>query len=153
VLRAIFRACYGRFKECANKDLDMSRVSMEGGLSREGGRGWGRKNEEYVADFLLVTKRALTEQEHRIFRYHYLLGADWRLCCRKLGMEKGIFFHAIYRMQRKLGLVYRTLQPYSLYPLRDYFGGSGQQRVSPRVVTMRLSPTPLKDLIPLKKIA
>jgi hypothetical protein len=131
----------------------MSRVSLEGGLSRDGGRGWGRKNEEYVADFLLVTKRALTEQEHRIFRYHYLLGADWRLCCRKLGMEKGIFFHAIYRIQRKLGLVYRTLQPYSLYPLREYFGGTSQEGVSARVVSIRQRPAPLRELFPFKKSA
>jgi len=153
VLRAIFRACYERFRECANKDIDSSRVSLEYGLTREGGNTWGRKNEEYVADFLLVAKRALTPQEHRIFRYHYLLGADWRLCCRKLNMDKGLFFHAVYRIQRKLGYTFRTLQPYPLYPLRDYFGTSMYDRKPAPVVPIRQETKPLARLVPVKRNA
>ena len=84
---------------------------------------WGRKDEEFIADFLLVTKRTLNAAEHQLFRYHYLLSADWRLCCGRLGMEKGVFFHAVYRIEQKLGRIFRELQPYPLYPLDEYFNG------------------------------
>ena len=84
---------------------------------------FGRKHEEYMADFCLVSRRSLTEAEHRLFRYHFLLGADWTLCTRKLSMSRGNFFHAVYRIEQKLGRVFRELQPYPLFPLDDYFHG------------------------------
>ena len=123
VFRAVFRACYARFRQCVTKEKHLSRVSLD--PSPRGGRRvtWGRKDEEYSADFLLVSKRTLTPTEWRIFNYHYLLGADWKLCTRKLGIDRGNFFHAVYRIQAKLGQVFRELQPYSLYPLDEYFNG------------------------------
>jgi hypothetical protein len=90
------------------------------------------KREEYMADFCLVSRRVLDETQHRIFRYHYLLGADWRLCCRKLNLDRGDFFHEVYRIEAKLGRAFVELEPYPLYPLREYFnsvvltGPSGQ---------------------------
>ena len=76
-----------------------------------------------MADFCLVSRRSLTEAEHRLFRYHFLLGADWTLCARKLSMSRGNFFHGVYRIEQKLGRVFRELQPYPLFPLDDYFNG------------------------------
>ena len=58
-----------------------------------------------------MTKRTLTPEEYRIFNYHFLLGADWKLCCRKLKMEKGIFFHTLYRIMVKLGATTSTCSP------------------------------------------
>ncbi len=84
---------------------------------------WGRKDQEYIADFELVTRRTLSEYEHRIFRYHFYLGADWRLCCRKLNLDRGGFFHLLYNIEQKLGRAFREVSPYSLYPLEEYFGG------------------------------
>lgn len=84
---------------------------------------WARKDEDYVADFCLVSRRTLTEFEYQVFRFHFLLGADWRLCCRQMNIDRGTFFHAVYRVQQKLGRVFRELEPYSLYPLDEYFGG------------------------------
>jgi len=124
VLRAIFRACYGRFRRCVSKEKHMSRVSLEIISGREGRWSWGRKDEEYVADFCLVSRRALSDAEHTLFKFHFLLGADWKLCCRKLKMDRGNFFHAVYRIEQKLGRAYRELTPYSLYPLQEYFHGS-----------------------------
>lgn len=99
----------------------MSHVRFEiiGGNERRA--VWGRKDEEYVADFCLVSKRVLDEFEHKIFRLHFLLGADWRLCCRQLNLDRGLFFHSIYRIQQKLGRAFRELTPYSLFPLDEYF--------------------------------
>ena len=124
VLRAIFRACYDRFRYSSNKEKSMSRVSLEPNLTRERKSVWGRKDEVYVADFCLVSRRALTDLEQKIFRFHFLLGADWRLCCRRLDMDRGSFFHAVYRIEQKLGRIYRELQPYALYPINEYFHGT-----------------------------
>jgi len=102
----------------------MSRVSLEANPARERKAIWGRKDEEYVADFCLVTRRVLSDSEYRIFKFHFLLRADWKLCCRRLGMDRGNFFHAVYRIQQRLGRVFRELEPYSLYPLDEYFNGT-----------------------------
>jgi hypothetical protein len=65
----------------------------------------------------------LNEQEYKLFRYHFLLGADWKLCTRKLGIDRGNFFHSVYRIEQRLGRMFRELQPYPLFPLDDYFHG------------------------------
>ena len=122
VLRTVFRACYNRFRECEALGERTSAVSLEylpGALRL---CAYSRKREEYMCDFDLVSRRALNEFEHRIFRYHFLLGADWKLCCTRLKMDRGTFFHALYRIEEKLGRIYAELKPYPLYPLEDYFG-------------------------------
>ena len=154
VLRGIFRACYARFRHCVEKEKHMSRTSLEFSHGRERRQTWGRKDEEYIADFCLISRRILDESEYTIFKFHFLLGADWRLCCRRLGMDRGNFFHAIYRIQQKLGRVFRELQPYSLFPLDEYFNGAardvtpsqpGPGNPAPLVIPLRSKPseTPL----------
>ena len=122
VFRAIFRACHARFRHCATKEKYLSKVSLDS-TTRGGRRIWGRKDEEYVADFTLVSRRSLNREEYKLFSYHFLLGADWRLCCRKLKMDRGNFFHSIYRIEQKLGKIFRELRPYGLFPLDEYFYG------------------------------
>lgn len=124
VLRAVFRACYSHFRDCVTKEKYMSKISLD--LAPGGGRTntWGRKDEEFIADFVLVSRRTLSEEEYRVFNYHFLLGADWRLCSRKLGMDRGAFFHTVYRIERELGRVFRELEPYSLFPIDQYYGVS-----------------------------
>jgi hypothetical protein len=129
-LRGVFRACYSRFRDCALKPKHLSRATLQACTGLEGRRVWGRKDEEYMADFLSVSRRALDETEHEIFRYHFLLGADWRLCCRKLNIDRGNFFHSVYRIQQKLGRVFRELKPYPLFPLDEYFGGTIRRQIT-----------------------
>jgi hypothetical protein len=150
VLRAIFRACYARFRHCATKEKYMSRISLEFIPGRERNFSWGRKDEEYMADFILVSRRTLTEFEYRVFRFHFLLGADWKLCCRRLNIDRGTFFHAVYRIQQNLGRVFRELEPYGLFPLDEYFRttvhagpiaparSAGGRRPGPAAVPLRL---------------
>ncbi len=123
VLRAIFRICWDRFIRCVTQERHLSRVSVEPHAGRSRPSTWGRKDEEYIADFCLVARRTLDEFENRLFRYHFLLGADWKLCTRRLGMDRGNFFHAVYRIEQKLGRVFREIEPYSLFPLDEYFYG------------------------------
>jgi hypothetical protein len=124
VLRAIFRTCLTKFRHCATKEKYMSKISLEFIPGRERNLSWGRKDEEYMADFILVSRRNLSELEFQVFRFHFLLGADWKLCCWRLKIDRGNFFHSVYRIQQKLGRVFRELQPYSLYPLDEYFHGT-----------------------------
>jgi hypothetical protein len=101
----------------------MSRVSLE--ANPRGGRRitWGRKDEEYCADFILVSKRCLSAGEWKLFRYHFLLGADAGLCARQLKTDRKSFYYAIYRIMEKVGKTFRELKPYALYPLDEYFNG------------------------------
>ena len=145
VLRAIFRACHRRFVTCATQERQCSRIGLEPQLGRQRPLTWGRKDEEYIADFCLVARRNLEDFEHRLFRYHFLLGADWKLCCRRLGLERGNFFHAIYRIEQKLGRVFRELEPYALFPLDEYFHGPSRFQAAEARSALRLSPAALPE--------
>jgi hypothetical protein len=123
VFRAVFRACYNRFRECATVS-HVGTVTLDFRPGSEGRRSYSRKREEFLADFCIISRRALDELEQRIFRYHFLLGADWRLCCRQLHMDRGLFFHIVYRIQQKLGRAFAETEPYPLYPIADYFAGT-----------------------------
>jgi len=135
----------------------MSQVRFEivGGQERR--PVWGRKDEEYVADFCLVSKRILDEFEYKLFRFHFLLGADWKLCCRQLKLDKGVFFHAIYRIQQKLGRAFRELEPYALFPLDEYFAPVVRKDVAPAPKNvLRMPPAVQKTGVlrpPLRKVA
>jgi len=132
VFRAIFRACYTRFKQCANKEAYISRVSLEANPGRQRKGVYSRKGEEYMADFVLVSRRVLGEDTdaYRLFKYYFLLGADWKLCCRKFDIDRGEFFHEVYRIQQKLGRAFRELEPHALFPLDEYFSsGNAQERL------------------------
>jgi hypothetical protein len=157
VFRTIFRACYRKFRYLTQQEKHISRVRVEQVHGKEHRQAWGMKDEEYMADFLLVSRRSLDEDEYKLFKFHYLLGADWKLCCVRLKMDRGDFFHAVYRLQRKLGRVYRELKPYALFPLDEYFGGAvmkGLPRVSPTVLEMPVLRSRRHRLLPpVKKAA
>lgn len=141
VLREIFRTCYTRFRLCLAKEKRMSHARFEiiGGHERRA--MWGRKDEEYVADFCLVSRRVLNEREYKIFRIHFLLGADWRLCCRKLEIDRGSFFHDVYRIEQKLGRAFREVRPYALFPLDEYFGPVVRREFSPEAKKLLRMPS------------
>lgn len=126
VLRAIFRICYDRFLRCVTQERHLSRVSLEPHSGRSRPSTWGRKDEEFICDFTLVSMRSLDAFERKLFRYHFVLGADWKLCARQLHIDRGNFFHAVYRIEQKLGRMFRELEPYALYPLDEYFNGSSK---------------------------
>jgi hypothetical protein len=134
VLRAVFRACYQRFQQCSDR-LTVSRVTFGHNPGRRFAGGWGRKNEEYLADFVIVARRALGEQSlgYKVFRFHFLLGADWRLCGAKLGLDKGEFFHELYRVESAVGRACFECAPHPLFPLGSYFsnGSRASRSVNP----------------------
>jgi hypothetical protein len=151
VLREIFKICHNRFRHCVTKEKYMSKVTLEihSGPNRRG--TWGLKQEEYVADFLKVTQRTLTPEEYTIFKYRFLLGADWKLCIRRLKMERGPFFHAVYRIQTKLGQVFSELEPYALYPVDEYFSTAHRSQSVHALLPRTNKVVPIRP--PLRQVA
>lgn len=131
VFRAIFRECHNRFRKCMDKAAFISRVSLEANPARRRKGPWGMKNQEYCADFLLVAKRTLGEESlaWRIFKWHHLLGADFRLVNRKLKRptHRRETFHDIYRVEAVLGRAFAELEPHSLWPCDAYFASTPKQ--------------------------
>lgn len=72
-------------------------------------------------------------------------------------MDRGNFFHEVYRIQQKLGRIYRELEPYSLFPLDEYFGGTYKKDLRPEslsVLRMPMGEKRRRSLRPpLKKVA
>jgi hypothetical protein len=152
VHRAVFRACLGRYCDCTIGAHCIAPISLEhSGSSAHGRTNYGRKHEEYMADFWLVSKRTLDAFEWKVFSFHYLLGADWKLCTRRLNIDRGNFFHACYRLEERLGKVYAELKPYSLYPLDEYFGGTVRgARTTALLAQDRQQPQPQPRREPLR---
>ncbi|MBI5085588.1 MAG: hypothetical protein HZB13_13430 [Acidobacteria bacterium] len=157
MLRAVFRACYARFRYCIFRERNVSRATLE--QTHMGGRRitWGRKDEEYLADFYLVSRRSLGHMEWRVFCYHYLLGADWKLCAKRLGLDRGTFFHVVYRLQHRLGRVFKELQPYALFPIDEYFQGrthnTAEEGGPIKVVPFRKGSLSRRLQVPIRKAA
>lgn len=89
VLRAVFRACYARFRFCVTKEKFLSRVSLVPCKGMERKKTFARLDEEYIADFCLVSRRALSPFDYQVFRNHFLLGAtavQVRACSELVGL-------------------------------------------------------------------
>lgn len=123
VYRRAFRACLNRFRECSARAGHASTVSLELAQGPKGRCTYSRKSEEFTADFCLVSRRVLNEYDHEVFRWHCLLGADWKVCCLQLRIDRGTFFHDVYRIEQQLGRTFAEIRPYPLWPLDEYFGG------------------------------
>lgn len=150
VLRKIFRLCYARFRYCNEKEKHISQARLAIVAGKDRRQVWGRADEEFIADFCLISRRFLDESQYTIFKFHFLLGADWKLCCRRLHMNRGSFFHEVYRIQQKLGRIFRELEPYSLFPLDEYFGGSFKKELRPEALQILRMPMPEKRRRPLR---
>jgi len=127
VYRNVFRVCLARFRQCTSKEKYVSRVSLEANPGGRRKHTWGLKNEEYIADFCLVAQRALGRdtQRHRIFRFHFLLGAEQPEISRRIGLDRGEYFHELYRIESILGHAFCSTEPYALFPVDEYFSTSG----------------------------
>lgn len=109
------------FRDCLQRYLSRD-GQAESSPRRDGGAVWSWPGAEYRADFELVSARVLAESPELtgVFRRHFLEGAEWTICCASLQMDRGAFFHAVYRIEGRLGRAFLELKPYSLWP-RSYF--------------------------------
>jgi len=127
VLRKIFSACYSRFRYCTQLSPHLRITKLErlpGALNSSA--MYGRPNEEYVADFCLLGKRALANRpvELQIFTFCFLLGVERTLCARRLKIPMGLFNSTYYRTQELVGLSFRGDTEPGIFPIDSYFGGS-----------------------------
>src|SRR5262249_25088732 len=90
VFRSVFRTCLRRFRECAVSESYASTVTWDY-FPAGGRRVMSRKKEEFMADFSLIAQRTLNEFEQKVLRFYFLLGADWKLCTRRLKVDRGNF--------------------------------------------------------------
>lgn len=128
VLRTIFRMSLRKMRECTFRYESYSSSWSNDGEIKTGTGKRGvyvsRKNENFIADFCLIAKRTLTNAtDYRIFKTHFLLGSEWRDCCRVLRIDRGTFFSRVYVIEAKLGRAFRETKPYSIFPHREYFHG------------------------------
>jgi hypothetical protein len=154
--RSVFRIVLSKFRQCAAGGHLVRPLSIDGTSGPQGRRiSYGRKNEEYMADVYLTAKRTLTNPtEWAVFRFFHLLGADWKLCGGRLGMNKGAIFHVVYRVEHKLGKVFRELQPYALWPVDEYFQGNTRRvAVLPFPVQPARLGTPLRPPLAVRPVA
>ncbi len=101
VWRAVFRACYEAYGD--------------GGVP-------GLRLAEYRADFELIARRVLSERERKVFEARFIAGGECWECCRRLHLSLGEFWHAVYRIEAKLGRAYAETAPYGLFPPAHYYG-------------------------------
>lgn len=80
---------------------------------------------------MLTAKRELDEFEWKLFRLHFIDGGDWHACCRLLRVDRGTFFHAVYRIESQMGRIFCELFPYPLFPTHDYFQRKFQRKAVP----------------------
>ncbi len=121
VCRAVFRACYRRFRQCAAASGATRAVTFS-----ESPRGvdrhlvWVRRLEDYCADFESAARRSLSAEQLRLFRYHHVLGASPELAARRMGISERHFFRLLAELECAVGREFALMTPYSVYPPREY---------------------------------
>ena len=141
VLRSVFRVVMAKFRSLESADrIAVSRVDRSGRGARGKSGAWGLPSAEFLADVQLTARRELGHLpiEWFVWRFHFLLGADWKLCCRRLGVDRGIFFHSVYRVQTVMGRAWA--ESHGLYPLDEYFGGTVRNPLPASAVVILRAP-------------
>jgi len=131
VYRAVFRACYRRFKHCGKLDPSLRRVRYErtpGAVDRT--VTWVRRNEDFRADFHSCGVRALPKHLYHFFSFYYLHGAKEEMVCQRLGISVRGANTLMAEIETLVGREIAHLQPYSLFPPRGYMMPAGRARQS-----------------------
>jgi hypothetical protein len=151
--RKVFNIVMQRYRDIVEGEEFIAPLSLaNAGTGPRGLVRVGRPHEEFLADVCLIAKRTLDQLEHDVFRFHMLYGADHKACCKRLNIDRGTFFHAVYRVSAKLGRAFRTTKPYALFPLASYFYGVIRGRQIPATTLDEPAPpVPLRP--PLGKAA
>jgi hypothetical protein len=135
VLRRVFRACLTSYRHCKASMGSAGAVQYE-----RVGHAQGRcaivasfKRAEYAADFILLSRRVLAYRpvELAVFEAYHLDELEWLVAVPRVNrllrmarpLNRGSFFHAVYRAEGLLGAAIVDSRPYSLFPPRDYFSG------------------------------
>ena len=135
VYRRVFRACLTSYRHCEESMGSPGAVQYE-----RLGHAQGRcaivasfKRAEYAADFILLARRVLANRpvEMAVFDAYHVANLEWNvavprvnhLLCPPRLLNRGSFFHAVYRAEGLIGAAIVASEPYSLFPPREYFSG------------------------------
>lgn len=129
VFRRIFRACLERYQTCRSNAQRIKPVTHEYYGGTRGLRSFGRRNEEFIADFEAISRRTLDAEEMDLLRLYFFQGHDWKVCADKLKSNRGAIFHMVYSIEEKLGRAFRETEPYSIFPIDQYFSGVAYRKV------------------------
>lgn len=125
VTRAIFHQLMAEWHKIKNAEhlaqFRVEQIGQRGGKTVRRG-GWSMKRPEFVADLEILAKRVLAPTDFRVWRLYHCYGAQYREACALLDMDKGTFFHAVYRVENQVGRAAREVRPYALFPIADYYG-------------------------------
>ncbi len=133
VLKAVFRICFKKYENIKNSEYrGPSKQGWDIVAFNTSRRVYGFKDQEFLADFISITRRTLNEIEFRIFSSYYLNNIDYQQLCIRHRLSKGNFFHLVYRIQMKLGQAFRSTKPYPIYPVDEYFSPTPLQHISLR---------------------
>lgn len=125
VMRRVFRLCLFKYREVSNSYDSMHQVRYDLVPAKNTGNRamYSRPKQEFVADFEIIAKRifAASSKEYQVFQLYFLAGQDWKVCTRVVGINRGKFFHMVYKVEECLGRAYFEVRPYPLYPTADYF--------------------------------
>lgn len=132
VYRKVFRICLAKFHSMKHRTfysgVDWSRIG-----SKSIKRCYGRRCEEFSADFYVVAKRELSDFDWRLFKLHMIGERNSTECVPVLGCNKTFFYKAVYRIEEQMGKVYAELQPYRLFPLSEYFSSCEPRELLPKM--------------------
>ena len=148
VLRRVFHACLTSYHHCEASMGSAGAVQYE-----RVGHAQGRcaivasfKRAEYAADFILLARRVLAHRpvELAVFEAYHVDGLEWRVAVPRVNrilhpprpLNRGSFFHAVYRAESLIAAAIVASQPYSLFPPRLYPLRNHPQRIArPTAIT------------------
>jgi len=162
VLRKVFRICWNRYRfgrlEQVERGAPIVNIAGLGRRARRQPGAFSFALECYLADFVLVAKRALSADGFGFFSAAYLSGADWKRAHEAARMNRTHFTHVCNRVEATLGRAFSETQPFALFPLDAYFSrpAPGSRTAAfPGKVPARYQPLvpPLAQRQPLKRAA
>jgi hypothetical protein len=111
-------------------DVEIGRVYI---FQRPNGPFAEMPGRDYLGDIILVANRTLDRHERVLFQLHEIERYNWRGCLARYPrvwrfyfesepkeLDRGSFFHSVYRYARKLGKEFLNL---GIYPFGEYFAG------------------------------
>jgi len=126
VFRNIFEVCHEQFKQSA--------TTASTGIVTQG-ITCSRPTEDFAADFTLVGNRVLADRPllQQVFQMYFLECDKWTVVAlrneltlpvflsRRMKINNNLLFRRVFEVKVILGRAFRELQPYALYPLKEYF--------------------------------
>lgn len=131
VLRSVFRRTLSKYREF---QLAVPWLRLNVGHDAT---AYSFPTVEFIADFERVANATLHGLEAFVMRYHFYRGFQWRECIsifthrHHVKVDRGLFFHAIYRVEQKLGRRFLLSPGAELYPVGKYLGATGTHTTTP----------------------